>query len=105
MPNRLRATTPPVPGDSQKESEGLDVARTDDCEVTAVDGCDLVDFQPFRCGHHGGVYGAKRQISVPRNKFGDPQPISRCYRLDDERTIGQVAEESHFSFGAQPGTQ
>src|SRR6185437_7382003 len=33
------------------------------------------------------------------------QPISRCYRLDSERTIGQVTEESHFSFGAQPGTQ
>jgi len=81
------------------------VARPDDGEVMAVDGRDLIDAQPFRCGHHGGIYGAKRQVSVPRNKLGDPQPISRCYRLDGERAIGQVTEESHFGFGAQSGTQ
>jgi hypothetical protein len=33
----------PGTGDSRQENEGLDVARTDDGEVTAVDGCDLVD--------------------------------------------------------------
>lgn len=81
------------------------MAWTDDGEVTAVDGRDLTDAQPFCCGHHGGVYGAKRQASVPRDKFSDTQPISCRYRLDGERTIGQVAEESHLSFGAQPGTQ
>lgn len=91
--------------DSRQEREGLDVARTDDGEVTVVDGRDLIDAQPFCCGHHGGVYSAKRQASVPRNKFSDPQPISPSYRLDSERTIGQVAEESHFRFGAQPGAQ
>ncbi len=81
------------------------MTRSDDGEVTAVDGRDLVDAQPFCCGDNGGVYGTKRQVSLPSNKFGDPQPISRCDRLDSERTIGQVAEESHFSFGAQSGTQ
>lgn len=81
------------------------MARPDDREVTAVDGRDIADTQPFCCGHHGGVYGAKRQVSVPRNKFSDPQPISRGHRFDGERPIGQVAEEPHLSFGAQPGAQ
>lgn len=90
---------------SWKKSEGLDVARTDDGEVPAVYGRDVTDAQPFCCGHHRGVDGAQRQVSVPCNKFSDPQPISRGYRLDDERTVGQVAEESHLRFGAQPGAE
>lgn len=81
------------------------MARTDDGEVTAVDGRDLTDTQPFCCGHHGGVYGAKWQVSVSGNKFRDPQPISGGYRFDGERTVGQVAEESHLGFGAQSGSQ
>lgn len=81
------------------------MARTDDGEVTAVDGRDLTDAQPFCCGHHGGVDGAKWQVSVARNKLSDPQPISRGNWFDGERTVGQVAEESHLRFGAQSGAQ
>lgn len=81
------------------------MARTHGGEVTTVDGRNLADAQPFCRGHYGSVYGAERQVSVPRDKFSDPQPISRSYRLDDERTVGQVAEESHLRFGTQPGAQ
>ena len=81
------------------------MARTNDREVTAIDGRDLTDAQPFCCGHHGGIDSAKWEVSVSRNKLSDPQPITRGYRLYGERTFGQVAEESHLSFGAQPGTQ
>jgi hypothetical protein len=81
------------------------MAGTDDGEVTAVDGRDLTDAQPFCCGHHGSVYGAKWQVSVSGNKLSDPQPISGGYRFDGERAVGQVAEESHLGFGTQPDSQ
>lgn len=103
--SRADGTAGPGSGDSRKKSEGLDMARTDEGEATAVDGRDLTDAQPFCRGYHRGVYGAKRQVSVSRNEFSDPQPIAGGYRLDDERAIGQVAEESHLGFDAQPATQ
>jgi len=86
------------------QREGLHVVGAHG-EVPAVDGCNLSYAQSLGRGHDGCVDGAERQVAVPSDEFSDAHPISGSHRLDAEGAVCQVAEEAHFGFRTETGTE
>ena len=83
---------------SRNERESRRVARTYDTEMSTIYRRNLVDAQPLRCRDYRGVDRAEREVSVLRHELSDPKPISSRDRLDNERTLRQIGEESDFRF-------
>ena len=78
------------------------MSRTDDAEVTSVDGRHLDDTEALRGRDHGGVDRPQRKVTVPRDELSDAQPVLSRYWFDGECARGEIPEEAHLRHG--PGT-
>jgi hypothetical protein len=90
---------------SGNQGESVDVVWAYDAEVAPVDGCDLADAQSLRRGYHRCVDGAQWQVSIPRDKLSDADPVRGSHGLDPECAGGEVAEEPHLRFHTETGTE
>ena len=69
-------------------------------EVAAIEGRDFPHVETLGRGHDGRVHSPKRQVSVGRNEFGDPEPVRCRDSLWDEIAGGEVADEPHLGIDA-----
>ncbi len=75
---------------------------SDDREVAAVERGDLSDPETFGSCDHRGVHRPERKVAVDTDEFGDPKPVGRRYRLWDEASRSEVADEPDFGADAEP---
>jgi hypothetical protein len=63
----------------------------------------LGEVATFRSGDDGRVNGSKRQVSVGRDEFGNPEPVDGADRLSEEAARSQVAEEADLGIWSESG--
>lgn len=63
----------------------------DDAEVASVDGGHGCCAQAFCNRYDGGIDRAQWQVAVCVNQLGDAQPVTRCYRLHNQVSGGEIA--------------
>ncbi len=59
------------------------------------------DAEPFCSGDDRSVCGAEGKVSILRDKFCDPHPITGVDVFSEEVACGEVAEKANFGIGAQ----
>lgn len=76
------------------------MTRTDDGEVTVVQGGHLIDTETFSQGDDRGIACAQRQVRVLIDQFGHPCVVGRRQVDRDEVALGQGAQKGRFSLRA-----
>ena len=81
------------------------MAGPDDAEVPSVDGRDIGDAEAFGGGDDRGVYGAERQVVVPRDELDHAERVCRVDGLKYEGAAAEVAEEAGLCLPAEARRQ
>lgn len=90
------------PASSGNDLESVDVARSDDAEVTPVDRRDRSYVETFGRRDDRGVDGSEREVAVLPDELGDAEPVGRGHRFREERAAREVPEEPHLRRRAEP---
>jgi len=74
------------------ESEGIDVVRSDDGEVTMVERGDRGRGKTLGCGNHGGVDGSERKVRIGLDELGRSTEIGDLERLEDDSALSELTK-------------